>query len=97
LLENGPKISLPLPLPDIYDDWGVATLFLKFKPRELLSTIGFLLLESSVLVVGTRSEEVGACTSALLTLLKPFQWASAFIPSIPHGYLDLVCSPVPFS
>ena len=36
LLENCPKISLPLPLPDMYGEWGVATLFLRFKPSDLL-------------------------------------------------------------
>merc|ERR1712048_222643 len=46
--------------------------------------------------IGTRPEEVASCTSALLTLLEPFQWASAFIPLIPYEYLDFVSSPVPF-
>merc|ERR1711862_937939 len=76
---------------------GVATLFLKFETSDILLTLSFLLVETSVLVVGTRSEEVAACSSALLTLLEPFQWASVFIPSIPHEYLDFVSSPVPFA
>ena len=90
LLEGFPAISLPLPLPDMSGEWGVAKLFLKFKSSALLLTLNLLLLESSVLVVGTSPEEVASCTSALLTLLQPFNWASVFIPQIPLDYLDFV-------
>ena len=88
-----PSISLPLPLPDT-SDWGVALLFLRFGSSTLLLVLNLLLLESSILVVGTRAEEVSCCTSALSTLLKPFRWASVFMPLIP--VLDFVGSPVPF-
>ena len=96
LLEDFPAISLPLPLPDVPGEWGVANLFLKFKASSLLVTLNLILLESSVLVIGTSPEEVASCTSALLTLLQPFTWASVFIPQIPLDYLDFVSSPVPF-
>ena len=90
LFEDFPKISLPLPLPDMSGEWGVATLFLRFHSPCLLVILNLLLLESPALVVGTRPEEVASCTSALLTLLQPFKWASPFIPLIPIDYLDLV-------
>ena len=96
LLENLSKISLPLPLPDMIGEWGVATLFIRFNPSALLLTLNMLLLEASVLVIGTRRREVSCCTSALLTLLDPYKWASVFMPLIPTEYLDFVESPVPF-
>jgi len=96
LLENLPKISLPLPLPDMIGEWGVATLFIRFNPSALLLTLNMLLLEASVLVIGTRPREVSCCTSALLTLLDPYKWASVFMPLIPTEYLEFVESPVPF-
>lgn len=96
LFANFPKISLPLPLPDMIDEWGVAQLFLRFDSSILLIILNLLLLESSVLVIGTKAEEVSCCTSALLTLLKPFKWSSVFIPLIPNEFIDFVGSPVPF-
>ena len=96
LLDGFPKISLPLPIPDISGEYGVAKLFLKFHSRALLLILNLLLLEKSVLVVGTSHEEVSCCTLALLELLKPFEWASAFINSIPINFIEFITSPVPF-
>ena len=96
LLDDFPKISLPLPLPDMTGEWGIATLFLKFHARYLLLIKNLLLLESSVLVVGTSHEEVSCCTLALLELIQPFEWASAFINYIPIDFLEFITSPVPF-
>ena len=90
------KISLPLPLPEISGQWGLATLFLRIKDSGLIILLKLLLLERSVLVVGETTEEVTACTTALLELLEPYKWASAFMPLLPRDMLDFVSSPVPF-
>ena len=90
------KISVPLPLPEVSGQWGVATLFLRIKDSGLIILLKLLLLERSVLVVGETSEEVTACTTALLELLDPYKWASAFMPLLPRDMLDFVSSPVPF-
>jgi len=39
---------------------------------------------------------VTSCTCALLDLLKPYTWASNFIPLLPSYMIDFVNSPVPF-
>ena len=96
LLDDFPKISLPLPIPNMTGEWGVAMLFLKFHARALHLILNLLLLENSVLVVGTSHEEVSCCTLALLDLLQPFEWSSVFINSIPIDYLEFITSPVPF-
>ncbi|EJK74322.1 hypothetical protein THAOC_04007, partial [Thalassiosira oceanica] len=90
------KISVPLPLPEVSGQWGVSTLFLRIKDSGLIILLKLLLLERSVLVVGETSEEVTACTTALLELLDPYKWASAFMPLLPRDMLDFVSSPVPF-
>ena len=96
LLDDFPTISLPLPLPDMTGEWGVTTLLMRFHSNALLLILNLLLLENSVLMVGTKHEEVSCCTLALLDLLAPFEWASAFINSIPIDYLEFINSPVPF-
>ena len=90
------KISLPLPLPEVSGQWGLSTLFLRIKDSGLIILLKLLLLERSVLVVGEAPEEVTACTTALLGLLDPYKWASAFMPLLPMDMLDFVGSPVPF-
>ena len=89
-------VSLPLPLPEVSGQWGLATLFLRIKDSGLIILLKLLLLERSVLVVGEKSEEVTACATALLELLDPYKWASAFMPLLPREMLDFVSSPVPF-
>ena len=89
---NFPTVSLPLPLPQLTSEWGVATLFLKMKePYHLIILLKLLLIERSVLVVGIDNhEEVTFCTRALLELLKPFQWSNPYISLIPDGAIDFV-------
>jgi len=90
------KISLPLPLPLMSGEWGVATLLLRIKAFNLFAILKLLLLERPVLVIGTSKEEVTACTCALLHLIKPYTWASAFMPLLSEDMLDFVSSPIPF-
>jgi hypothetical protein len=90
------KISLPLPLPQISAEWGLATLFLRIKDSGVIILLKLLLLERSVLVVGSNTEEVTSCATALLEMLHPYKWASAFMPLLPGEMLDVVSSPVPF-
>ena len=90
------KISLPLPLPEVSGQWGLTKLFLRIKDSGLIILLKLLLLERSVLLVGEAPEEVTACTTALLELLEPYKWASAFMPLLPSDMLDFVSSPVPF-
>jgi len=90
------SVSLPLPLPEVSGQYGLATLFLGIKDSGLVILLKLLLLERSVLVVGEKSEAVTACATALLELLDPYKWASAFMPLLPREMLDFVSSPVPF-
>ena len=51
---NFPKTTIPVPLPQIFDEFGVATLALKFKLRTLLKVLMLLLLENSFLLAGNK-------------------------------------------
>jgi hypothetical protein len=95
-LQGFDEISLPLPLPMISGEWGLATLFLRIKDSGVMILLKLLLLERSVLVVGSNTEEVTSCATALLEMLNPYKWASAFMPLLPGEMLDFVSSPVPF-
>ena len=89
-------IKLPLPLPQVGNQWGLAVLLLDIGPDSLILTLKLMLLERSILVLGDDWQKVTACACALLELLKPFEWASVFMPVLPHKMLDFVNSPVPF-
>jgi len=90
------RLSIPLPLPQIAGHWGVAAILQRLQPDSLLSILNLLLIERSLLIIGSRSDVVTSCTCALLTLISPFQWASNFMPLLPQDLLDFVNSPVPF-
>ena len=95
-VRNSTKIDLPLPLPKIGKEWGLAKLLLSVGPDSTLLALKLLLLERSILVLGDKPDEVTAVCRALLRLIKPFEWASTFMPVLPFAMLDFVNSPVPF-
>merc|ERR1711983_118203 len=64
-LEKKLNLSVRLPLPQISSEYGVATLLLRVKVTGLLFLLNSLLLERSVLVIGSSYEEVTSCASAL--------------------------------
>jgi len=90
------QICLPLPLPHVSAHWGFATLLLRLGAKELLVVLKLLLLERSVVILGTNMEEVTTCSCAILDLLKPYQWASTFMPLLPPALIDFLSSPVPY-
>ena len=47
LLDNLPSISIPLPLPQVSGEWGVAVLLLRVKSWGLLALLNLLLLGKS--------------------------------------------------
>lgn len=95
-IPDTPGIKLPLPLPDIGKQWGVSKLLLTIGPDSLLLAVKLLLLERSMLILGKNLQEITACACGLLSLLKPMEWASAFMPVLPLSLLGFVNSPVPF-
>jgi hypothetical protein len=89
-------IKLPLPLPRIGKEWALAQILLDIGPDSLVLCLKLLLLERSILVVSDNLQQVSMCACALIELLKPFEWASAFMPVLPRRMLDFINSPVPF-
>lgn len=90
------NVRIPLPLPQVAKDWGVAQLFLSLTPDHICSILKLMLIERSILVVGQSSELITSSILALMQLLRPFNWASNCLPLLPLAMLDFVSSPVPF-
>jgi len=95
-IPDAPMIRLPLPLPQIGKEWGLAQLLLTIGPNSLVLALMLLLLERPVLLLGESVQMVTSCARALMELLKPYEWASTFMPILPYSMLDFVLSPVPF-
>jgi hypothetical protein len=57
-LRNAPAIKLPLPLPRVGGEWGIATLLLKIGGDSLTKVLHLMMLERNVLVLGEVVEEV---------------------------------------
>lgn len=90
------EMEIPLPLPAVAAHWGVATLITRIDLTDLLLILQLLLVERSVLVIGDSSDLVTSCACAIMELLKPYEWASNFMPLLPSDMIDFVSSPVPF-
>uniref|UniRef100_M4BWZ4 cDENN domain-containing protein n=1 Tax=Hyaloperonospora arabidopsidis (strain Emoy2) TaxID=559515 RepID=M4BWZ4_HYAAE len=62
---------------------GVLRTMRSLGAKLLLKLLGVLLLESSVVVVGTSYPQIQEVTTSLLKLLEPFQWQNTFLPFVP--------------
>ncbi|RQM09514.1 hypothetical protein DD237_007538 [Peronospora effusa] len=51
--------------------------------KLLVKLLGVLLLEHSVVVVGSSYPQIQEMTTSLLKLLEPFQWQHTFLPFVP--------------
>ncbi len=89
-------VEVPLPLPNINGHWGVSALFSRIHAGDLILILKTLMIERSVLIIGECPDLVTSCACALRELLKPYEWASTFMPLLPSDMLDFVTSPVPF-
>lgn len=62
---------------------GVLRTLRLFGAKLMLKLLGILLLENSVVVVGSSFAQVKEVTLSLLKLLQPFQWQHTFLPFLP--------------
>ncbi len=90
------RYCVPLPISHVAAHWGLSALFTRIKYDDLMICLKCLMIERSVLVLGESSDLVTSCACALVELLKPYTWASNFIPLLPSYMIDFVNSPVPF-
>jgi DENN (AEX-3) domain/uDENN domain len=95
-IPNCELIKLPLPLPRIGKEWALAQFLLDIGPDSLVLCLKLMLLEHSILILGEELQRVSMFACALIELLKPFEWVSAFMPVLPRKMLDFVNCPVPF-
>ena len=95
-IRSADAIRLPLPLPHVAKEWGLTTLLLRIGGENLMRVLHLMMLERSVLIAGSKVEEVSSCACALMQLLSPFKWAGTFVPLLPNDMMDFLLSPVPF-
>ncbi len=91
------SLKIPLPLPNIAREWGLAKLLLSIGPDSLVQAVKLLLVERSFLIVGDNREEITACCFALLELMAPYEWVHLFLPVLSRKMFDsLVLADQPF-
>ncbi|OQR94236.1 hypothetical protein THRCLA_08212 [Thraustotheca clavata] len=78
------------------DEWTVKVLLELLSPENIVTILGHLLLEKQVAVVSDSTAKLSAVNTALLVLLRPYQWQSTYIPVLPSNLLDFLHSPVPY-
>lgn len=61
----------------------------------LALTVGALLTERRVLVVGERPSEVAGAVLTLAASLRPLRWAGPALPALPDGLVDAAAAPCP--
>ncbi|CAH0477572.1 unnamed protein product [Peronospora belbahrii] len=62
---------------------GVLRTMRLFGAKLLVKLLGVLLLENSVVVVGSSYPQIQEVTTSLLKLLEPFRWQHTFLPFVP--------------
>ncbi|OQR87800.1 hypothetical protein ACHHYP_08034 [Achlya hypogyna] len=78
------------------DDWTVAVLLRLLSAGHIVALLAHLLLEKQVAVISDSTATLSAVNTALLVLLRPYQWQSTYIPVLPSSLLDFLHSPVPY-
>lgn len=78
------------------EEWSTAVL-IKFFPADVIVHVhASLLLEKSLVVLGSDPTFVSIICTAFLHLLKPFKWAGIFVPLLPPLAQEILDAPVPF-
>jgi hypothetical protein len=75
--------------------WALPTLMSWVPVETLVWTIGLLLCESKIIVVGTEPGMVSCGVMGILSLIRPMLWLAPLIPMLPVKHIDFVESPVP--
>jgi hypothetical protein len=75
--------------------WALPTLLSWIPVETLVWTIGLLLCESKLIVVGTEPGMVSCGVMGILSLIQPMSWLAPLIPMLPLKHIDFVESPVP--
>ncbi|RHY99017.1 hypothetical protein DYB35_005164 [Aphanomyces astaci] len=78
------------------DNWTVAVLLRLVGAPTVVKLVSCLLLEKQVAIVSDSTAKLSVVSTALLVLLRPFQWQSTFIPILPANLLEFLHSPVPY-
>ena len=76
-------------------EWSLPVLLTWLPPDVIVWTLGLLLVEGKLLVVGDTPGLVCTGVLGLLSLLRPLNWVAPLIPLLPQKHLEFIESPVP--
>lgn len=76
-------------------EWALPPLLAWLPLDCLLWTLGLLICEAKILVVGSEAGMVSCAVMGLSTLLRPLTWVAPFVPIMTVRHLELVESPTP--
>ena len=98
--ENIYKVSYP---PIVYNKHqsdlcihGALVAILSLSVKNLVQLITAMVLEIPVVVVSSNLAKLSRFLDFCLTLLKPFQWQSVYVPLLPRSISSIVQAPFPF-
>ncbi|CAM9153547.1 unnamed protein product, partial [Phaeothamnion confervicola] len=75
--------------------WSSALALSMLPAENVVRAVNVLLLEKCLVVLGRDLGLVSVTATALLSLLRPFEWEGVFVPVLPTSLLDVLQSPVP--
>lgn len=81
--------------PEMALRWAGAALLARVPVAALAATVGALLTEQRVLVLGESASEVAGAVLTLAAALRPLRWAGPALPALPHGLVDAAAAPCP--
>eukprot|EP01040_Poterioochromonas_malhamensis_P012525 gene12525-13708_t len=90
-----PPVHIPAN-PVTVEQWAVSILVSLIPVEVIVHIHSLLLMEKSLLVLGSEASVVSLLTTAFIHLLKPFKWAGVFVPILPPLAQEILDAPVPF-
>jgi hypothetical protein len=89
-------ISRPMPNELPLLNLSMKPLFQALSLENIVTVIGYLLCERSVVLCSRQIAMLTISGEALRALMFPFSWQAIYIPVLPRSTIEFLYSPVPF-
>ncbi|PWA95528.1 DENN (AEX-3) domain-containing protein [Artemisia annua] len=76
--------------------WAVSCLCGSLRLDHVLTIFASALLEKQIVFVCSNLGILSASVLSIISLIRPYQWQSFFMPVLPNDMLDFLDAPVPF-
>ena len=78
-----------------HNDFSLKILFRSFDVDDIITIIGFILMERKMIFVSDDYRKMTPICESLLSLIFPFKWMCSFVPVLPETQQDAVGVPGP--